>query len=460
MVLLPACLRLHTCLILLCYNHGIQTICAPPDRRDTCSINVLRLAAGLAVYHNSLAGCTEKDYMKEQLKTSSLAWNTWMLVPLRLFLGATFVYAGLQKLTDPQYTNPSARGYIGRQISAFANGSPLHSWLITVALPHALFFGILVEYGELAIGLAVLLGFLLRAASLAGLCLNLVFFLSADWRISPYFYGSDIVFIFCWLTLCLAGPAHQALPALDTSLVHWLVDHAPARQRARLAKWLAWLSGVRSNPADLAPAQLSLPAQTDRAAGQAQRASEYHAWQLAQLRQESRRNFVFGSLSGGAVMLVLALLAQAFHLWPGSSSPDNDASLPGTDSDEISTVTPTLGSPVATGTPTSIATDGIIARIDAVPVNSATTFTLASNGNPAILIHLNSGQFVAFDATCTHAGCPVDYDASAQQLVCPCHGASFDPARAAAVTRGPAQAPLTSLPLKVDQSTGTVSLSS
>jgi DoxX len=40
----------------------------------------------------------------------------WALVPLRLFLGITFVYAGIQKLTDPQYSNPEAPGYIGKQI--------------------------------------------------------------------------------------------------------------------------------------------------------------------------------------------------------------------------------------------------------------------------------------------------------------------------------------------------------
>lgn len=52
------------------------------------------------------------------------------MLPLRLFLGGTFVYAGIQKLTDPQFFNPAARGYIGRQIPAFAFGSPLGGLLL------------------------------------------------------------------------------------------------------------------------------------------------------------------------------------------------------------------------------------------------------------------------------------------------------------------------------------------
>src|SRR5690348_13831560 len=147
--------------------------------------------------------------MKYRLSVKKSEWSRWVLVPLRLFLGVTFVYAGVQKLGDPQYFNPAARGYIGRQIAAFANSSPLHGFLMSMAVPHAAFFGALVAYGELAIGLGVLLGLFSRAASLGGLLVNLIFFLSADWRVFPYFYGSDIVFLFCWLTLLLAGPANQ-----------------------------------------------------------------------------------------------------------------------------------------------------------------------------------------------------------------------------------------------------------
>src|SRR5579863_7358345 len=72
----------------------------------------------------------------------------WVLLPLRLFLAVTFIYAGIQKLTDPQYFNPHATGYIGKQIAGFANGTPLHGILVGVAAPHAMFFGSLVAYGE------------------------------------------------------------------------------------------------------------------------------------------------------------------------------------------------------------------------------------------------------------------------------------------------------------------------
>jgi len=390
--------------------------------------------------------------MKPNLIVKTPSWGKWVIVPLRLFMGVTFVYAGIQKLTDPQYFDPAARGYIGHQIAAFATGSPLHAFLVSAAVPHAALFGALVAYGELAIGLGVLLGLLLRVASLCGLLINLVFFLSADWHVFPYFYGSDIVFLFCWLTLLIAGPAYQLLPALDTWLVRRLVEDAEPRKQARRAAFCAWVFGVQFGPEPLVQARSGTTEQQARGTKPQQGASQYRAWQLEQLRQESRRNFVLGALSGGTVMLVVALVAQALHLLPGSNT---NASTTGLDNNGV---TPTLGTPVANETPTSVSTNGVIAQISSIPTNSSSSFTLASNGDPGILVHLNSGQFVAFDATCTHAGCPVDYDPSSQQLVCPCHGAAFDPTKAAAVINGPAQTPLTSVPIKVDQSAGTISL--
>jgi thiosulfate dehydrogenase [quinone] large subunit len=42
-----------------------------------------------------------------------------VVLPLRLFLGLTFIYAGLQKLTDPEFFSPTVPGFIARQMSGF-----------------------------------------------------------------------------------------------------------------------------------------------------------------------------------------------------------------------------------------------------------------------------------------------------------------------------------------------------
>ena len=92
----------------------------------------------------------------------------------------------------------------------------------------------------------------------------------------------------------------------------------------------------------------------------------------------------------------------------------------------------------------------LLGSVKSLAVNSAASYTDPHSGDPALLVHLANGKFVAFDAVCTHAGCTVQYDPSQQEIVCPCHGAAFDPSRGAAVINGPAQQPLTVLNVKVD----------
>src|SRR5713226_2257686 len=183
----------------------------------------------------------------QELRTKSILG--WAVLPLRLFLGITFIYAGIQKLTDPQYFHPSAARYIGNQIAAFASGSPMHGFLVNVAEPHAMLVGALVAYGELAIGLGALFGLLLRPAAFCGMLLNLVFFLSATWRVHPYFYGSDIVFVFCWITLLLAGPLNSGLPTLDALLIPRLIQSMPLSRQVRLAPLLYFVLGIGKIPA-------------------------------------------------------------------------------------------------------------------------------------------------------------------------------------------------------------------
>jgi thiosulfate dehydrogenase (quinone) large subunit len=147
------------------------------------------------------------------------------LLPLRLFLGVTFAYAGVHKLTDAGFLHAGSETYIGDQLSAFAEGTPGGPLLETFALPAPLLAGIGVALTEVAIGLLTVAGRFTRSAAAAGLGLSLVLFLTASWHTVPYFLGSDIVFVFAWLPFVLAGAAGQ--PALDHGV------HRALRMRRR-----------------------------------------------------------------------------------------------------------------------------------------------------------------------------------------------------------------------------------
>src|SRR5258708_36727669 len=124
-------------------------------------------------------------------------------LPLRLFLGATFVYAGLQKILDPGFLQPGGSTYIGTQLQAFAAHSPIGFLIGFFALPVPQLAGIGVIAAELAIGALVLVGLATRWAAAAGALGSLVFFLTASWSVQPYFLGSDSISAVAWITLGL-----------------------------------------------------------------------------------------------------------------------------------------------------------------------------------------------------------------------------------------------------------------
>lgn len=51
---------------------------------------------------------------------------------------------------------------------------------------------------------------------------------------------------------------------------------------------------------------------------------------------------------------------------------------------------------------------------------STIEFTDEETGQQAILVHLESGDFAAYSAICTHRQCTLGY--SDGNLACPCHG--------------------------------------
>jgi thiosulfate dehydrogenase [quinone] large subunit len=365
----------------------------------------------------------------------------WTLLPMRLFLGITFVYAGIQKLTDPQFFHKSTPGYIGNQLIAFAHGSPLHDILMQEAVPHAILLGFAIAFGEIAIGVGTLCGLLFRPAAFFGLMLSLIFFLSVSWHVYPYFYGSDIVFAFCWLFMLLHGPVATGYPALDT----WLVTKLFAQKTSGLTAFARiLLIGSPDRPQTVMRSGESNSTIDTRASSQ-QVYAQQHIRAITQRKYETRRSFLLGTITG--VTGIVGLGITGFML---NSLFQNGAN--------TSTTPSPRGTDTSTTSGTSTGSSIVIAQVNAVAKNSSTTFTIPSTGDPGVLIHLPNDQFVAYDAICTHAGCVVDYDPTSQHLICPCHGATYDPAQQAEVLAGPTNTPLQAVSIHIDSATGAVTL--
>jgi thiosulfate dehydrogenase [quinone] large subunit len=315
------------------------------------------------------------------------------LLPLRAFLGVTFLYAGISKIFDTHYLDMTSPLGVHAQMLHAAATSPI-SALVSFSADHSTVTGLAIAFGEIAVGLGAVLGLFTRLAAFGGIVLALSFFLTVSWMIRPYYFGADIGIIFAWSPLLIAGDGG----VLSTT----------TRLRA-----------VLRHQADLT--MQCVP-------------HENGDWQ----RDVERRGLLRGGLiaTAGATVAVAAGSMLALGRRPaGGIARPSRARAPA--SPGIQTTTAAPASPGA-GAGTAIAAAGTVA------VGSSKRFT-ASDGAPAYLLRPAADVFLAFSATCSHQGCPVSYVGPGFR--CPCHGATYD--QNGKVTGGPAPAPLTRIPVTV-----------
>ena len=299
------------------------------------------------------------------------------------------MFAGAQKLLDPNFLRSQGQDYIGTQLHGFAQGTPAGPLMNLLA--HApVAAGLATALIEIAIGLGTLLGVGSLLAAFAGLAINLTLWLSATWHVHPFFLGSDSIYAIAWLAM-IAG----------------LLEAERRRGGQRLAGPAARIDGI------------------------------------------GRREFVRGGLVAG-VTLAVAGAAKALAGPPAMGS--SKLAVGRTRSSGRGTVT---GPPPQSASPASAVQGKVLATLDQLQVGQAVGFNAPGVG-PAVLVRLADSTVVAYSRICTHAGCLVGYDPSAQILVCPCHGAEFDPAHQAEAIAGPTNTPLP--PISVDVSGGKVIL--
>ncbi|HEY7256533.1 MAG TPA: TQO small subunit DoxD [Solirubrobacterales bacterium] len=320
------------------------------------------------------------------------------LMPLRLFLGGTFVYAGVQKLSDPGFLHPGAPTYIGTQLEGFANGTPGGFILRAFAIPIPEVAGVGVALTEILIGLLVLLGLYTRWAAAGGMGLNLLLFLTASWHTTPYFLGPDLVFTFAWSPFVIAGAEGQ--PALDTAF--------EARRRR--------FRGGPEAPHRVEP----IPGAYSRRAA------------LLELGGLAVAIAGVSALAKGSFTPARAIGARKPRHGSGSKSAKGGGEGGQAGAEAAGPAKPTAGS--------SVPANAVeLAGGSELPAGSGATYPDPVSGEPDILIRASDGRLTAFSAVCTHAGCTVGYENGV--IFCPCHGGEYDP-NTGAVIAGPPPAGL------------------
>jgi thiosulfate dehydrogenase (quinone) large subunit len=153
--------------------------------------------------------------------------SAWFWLAVRLYLSYEWLTAGWAKITSPDWVGSAAgKGLIGFAQSAVAKLGGTHpdvqlwyAWFLTHAvLPHAALFSNLMAFGEVAVGLALLAGFLTGLSAIFGIFMNLNYLLGGSLSINPEMLLAGIGLMLAWRVSGYLGLDRWILPRLHKSL--------------------------------------------------------------------------------------------------------------------------------------------------------------------------------------------------------------------------------------------------
>ena len=149
----------------------------------------------------------------------------WLWLLVRLWLGYEWIEAGWHKVTDPGWTRTgeSILGFWTRAIAIPETGKPpitfdwYRSFLsLMVDWDMQTIMGPVIAYGELLIGIALVLGLFTGIAAFAGGFLNWNFMMAGTASSNPVLFALAILLILAWKVAGYIGVDHYLLPLLGT----------------------------------------------------------------------------------------------------------------------------------------------------------------------------------------------------------------------------------------------------
>ena len=151
----------------------------------------------------------------------------WLWLIARVYIGWQWLSAGWEKAHDAAWVGANA----GQALTGFINGAlaktggahpDVQGWyasfLQTAVLPHVVTWSYFVTAGELLVGTALILGFLVGISSFFGIFMNFNFMLAGSVSLNPIMFTIGIGLILAWRVAGYWGLDYYVLPLLHRSI--------------------------------------------------------------------------------------------------------------------------------------------------------------------------------------------------------------------------------------------------
>jgi thiosulfate dehydrogenase [quinone] large subunit len=147
------------------------------------------------------------------------AAGMWFVV--RMNVGADWFVAGWEKITSPAWgtSGRAITGFVTAALAKTGGQNPAvqgwYAWFLeNIVRPNAGFFSFIVSWGELAVGLGVLLGALTGIAAGFGVLMNLNYLLAGTVSTNPILGTLGLFLVISWRVCGWLGVDRWLLPAL------------------------------------------------------------------------------------------------------------------------------------------------------------------------------------------------------------------------------------------------------
>ncbi|NMH69216.1 DoxX family protein [Bacillus sp. RO3] len=139
---------------------------------------------------------------------------------IRIWLGVQWLEAGWHKVSD----GFDASGFLqGALVKATGDHPAVQAWyadfLKGFAIPNVELFNILIPWGELFVGVGLIIGFMTIPALLAGAFMNLNFLLAGTVSTNPILYTAAIILLFVGGGAYYWGVDHWVIPYVKQTVL-------------------------------------------------------------------------------------------------------------------------------------------------------------------------------------------------------------------------------------------------